>query len=86
MLLKVNERGIKVRAIELIGETEADRTELPTLLDYRVEEAGSVGKRSPSLVRLDFLKEVLVHHGCESTIQASFHSFWRLDSDFDSHL
>ena len=86
MLLHVEQRGFQVRTVEFVRHTESNGAELLSLLNGRVEEAGSVGEGSPLFIRLDLLQEVLVDHGTVSTGQTSFHSLWWLHGDFNGHL
>lgn len=86
MLLHVEQRGIEIRSIELIRHREADRTELPSLLDNRVQEADSESEGSPLFIRLDLLNEVLVDYSVEGSEETSLHTLWWLHSDLNSHL
>jgi len=86
VLLHVEERGVQVGAVELIGHRESNGTESTALLYDRMQEADGVSKRSPLLIGLDLLKEVLVDHGLVSTVETGLHSLWWLESDLDGHL
>lgn len=86
VLLHVEERGVQVGGVELVGHRESDGTESTTLLYARMQEADGVGKGSPLFIGLDLLKEVLVDHGRVSTVETGLHSLWWLESDLDGHL
>jgi len=60
VLLNVEEGCLQIRVIELIGNTEAKRTELTALLNNGVHEAKIEDHCSPLFVRLDLLEEVLI--------------------------
>ena len=86
MFLDVNEGGLKIGVVELVGNTETKRSELSTLLHNRVHKAHHEDHSSPLLVGFDLFEEVLVDDGGESTGNTSLKTLWWLSSDLDGHL
>jgi hypothetical protein len=65
VVLAIKEGSLKISSVELIGLAESERTEFPSLLDDGVQEAEGEDHRSPLVIWLDLLKEVLIDHGVE---------------------
>jgi len=86
VLVQEAERCFQVRGVEFVRDAETEWTELPALLDDRVEEANSEHERSPFVVRLYLLEEVRVDSGVKGSEQTSSKTLRRLSCDLDGHL
>jgi hypothetical protein len=86
VLLDVEEGSFQVRGVELITNAESKWTELSALPHDGVHEAKSEDQCTPLLIGLDFLKEVLVDSGRESTGNTSLKTLWWLGGNLDCHL
>jgi len=86
VVLNEDKRGLKIGRVELVWDTEAERSELSALIDDRVHEAESEDRLSPVLVRLDLLKEVLSDESVVSSSHTSGNTLGRLSSNLDGHL
>ena len=86
VLVDVAQGGLEVRVVELVGDTEPERSELPPLLHDRVHEAHGEDQGPPLVVRLDLFKEVLVDHGGERSVEACLETLGGLGGDLDGHL
>lgn len=86
VVLAEDERGLEIGGVELVWDTESERSELSALVHNRVHEADSEDNVSPLLVRFDLFEEVLIDQGTISTSHTGSDTLGRLSGHLDGHL
>jgi len=67
VLFNESEGSLKISIVECVRDAESEWTELSSLEEDRVHEAKSEYNRSPFVIWLDLLKEVLVDNSLEGS-------------------
>ena len=86
MFVNVHHGGLQVSSVEFVRNAETERTELSSLLDNRVEEAGGEDERSPFVVGLHLFQEVLVDHCGEGSEETGLQTLGWLSSHLNCNL
>jgi len=84
MVLDELDGGGEVGLVELVRDVPADRSELASLLDSRVEERDGVEQRLPLRHRHD-VDEVLADEAVRP-LESGLHAVWRLRCVLDRRL
>jgi hypothetical protein len=85
VVLGEKHRSFQITSVELVWDTEANGSVLPSLPHDRMQVADREDHVLPLLVWLNSLKEVTVDHRLVGSGDTSLESSWRLDTDFDSY-
>ena len=86
VILNEHERSLQIRTVELVWNTEAQRSELSALIKDRVHETDSEDNVSPLLIWLNLLQEVLVDQSVVSTLHTCGNTLRRLCRHLNGHL
>jgi len=86
MFVNIQHRSLKISVVEFVRNTEAEGSELSSFLYARVQEANREDNRSPLIIWLNFLKEVLVDLSVECSGETGLETLRRLSCDLDCHL